>query len=48
MHFVAEVFAIFIDANLRIKGIQIGDHQIKIVHFAGELILELSQKTSQK
>ena len=31
---VAEVLAIFINANKRIKGIQIGDHEIKIVNFA--------------
>ena len=31
---VAEVLAIFIDADTRIKGIQIGDHEIKIVNFA--------------
>ena len=30
---MAEVLAIFIDADTRIKGIQIGDHEIKIVHF---------------
>ena len=26
---VAEVFAIFIDSNTRIKGVQIRDHEIK-------------------
>ena len=31
---VAEVLAIFIDGDARIKGIQIGDHEIKIVKFA--------------
>ena len=31
---MAEVLAIFIDADTRIKGIQIGDHEIKIVNFA--------------
>ena len=30
----AEVLASFINANKRIKGIQIGDHEIKIVNFA--------------
>ena len=30
----AEVLAVFIDADTRIKGIQIGDHEIKIVNFA--------------
>ena len=31
---LAEVLAIFIDANTRIEAIQIGDHEIKIVNFA--------------
>ena len=31
---VAEVFANFINADKRIKGIQIGDHEIKIANFA--------------
>ena len=31
---MAKVLAIFIDADTRIKGIQIGDHKIKIVNFA--------------
>ena len=26
---VAEVFAMFTDADIRIKGVQIGDHEIK-------------------
>ena len=30
---VAEVFADFINADKKIKGIQIGDHKIKIVIF---------------
>ena len=30
----ADILANFIDANKRIKGIQIGDHEIKIVNFA--------------
>ena len=29
----AEVLASFINANKRIKGIQIGDHEIKIANF---------------
>ena len=33
---VAEVLAIFIDADTRIKGIQIGDHEIEIVNFADD------------
>ena len=31
---LVEVLAIFIDADMRIKDIQIGDHDIKIVNFA--------------
>ena len=31
---VAEVFANFINADKRIKGIQIGDHEVKIANFA--------------
>ena len=31
---VAEVFANFINADKRIKGIQIGHHEIKIANFA--------------
>ena len=31
---VAEALAIFIDGDARIKGIQIGDHEIKTVNFA--------------
>ena len=31
---VGEVLLIFIYANTRIKGIQIGDHEIKIANFA--------------
>ena len=31
---VIEVLAILIDADWRIKGIQIGDHEIKTVNFA--------------
>ena len=31
---VVEVLAISTDADTRIKGIQIGDHEIKIINFA--------------
>ena len=31
---VAEVLAIFIDTDIRIIGIHLGDHEIKIVNFA--------------
>ena len=36
---VPYVFANFIDVDKRIKGIQIGDHEIKLVNFADEIIL---------
>ena len=38
---MAEVLGIFIDANMRIKGIQIGDHEIKIVNFAHDTTIFL-------
>ena len=38
---MAEVLAIFIDADTRIKGIQIGDHEIKIVNFADDTTIFL-------
>ena len=31
-----EVLAIFIDGDTRIKGIQIGDQEIKVVNFADD------------
>ena len=37
----AEVLANFIIADKRIKGIQIGDHDIKIVNFAGNTTIFL-------
>ena len=42
---VAYVFANFIDANKRIKGIQIGDHEIKLVNFADEITFFLADIT---
>ena len=36
-----EVLAIFIDADTRIKDIQIGDHEIKIVNFANDTTIFL-------
>ena len=33
---VAEVLAIFIDGDTRIKGIQIGDQEIKVVNFVDD------------
>ena len=35
----AEVFANFIDADKRIKGVQIGDHEIKLVNFADDITI---------
>ena len=37
----AKVLAVFIDADTRIKGIQIGDHEIKIVNFADDFLERL-------
>ena len=56
---VADVLAIFIDVDTRIKGIQIWDHEIKIVNFAYDTTIflqdfscltkiELNLKLSQK
>ena len=42
---VAYVFANFIDANKRIKGIQIGDHEIKLVNFANDIAFFLGDIT---
>ena len=33
---VTEVLAIFTDGDTRIKGIQIGDQEIKVVNFADD------------
>ena len=41
----AEVLASFINANKRIKGIQIGDHEIKIVNCADGTIVFLRNIT---
>ena len=43
---VAEVLAIFIDADTRIKGMQIGDHEIKIVNFADDNTIFLRDFTA--
>ena len=37
----AEVLAIFIDANKRIQGIQIGDQEIKLVNLADDISIFL-------
>ena len=42
---VAYVFANFTDADKRIKGIQIGDHEIKLVNFADEITFFLGDIT---
>ena len=36
------IFANFIDANKRIKGMQIGDHEIKLVNYADEITFFLA------
>ena len=41
----AEVLANLIDANKRIKGIQIGDHDIKILNFADNTTIFLRDIT---
>ena len=41
----AEVLANFINANNKIKGIQIGDHEIKIVYFADDTTIFLRDVT---
>ena len=45
VYYLAYVFASFIDANKRIKGIQIGDHEIKLVNFADEITFFLGDIT---
>ena len=42
---VAYVFANFIDTDKRIKGIQIGDHEIKLVNFTDEITIFLADIT---
>ena len=39
------VFANFIDADKRIKGMQIGNHEIKLVNFADEITFFLADTT---
>ena len=43
---VAEVLANLINADKRIKGIQIGDHEIKIVNFTDNTTIFLRDITS--
>ena len=42
---MAEVLARFVNANKRIKAIQIGDHEIKIVNFADDTTIFLRDIT---
>ena len=42
---VAYVFANFTDADKRIKGIQTGDHEIKLVNFPDEITFFLADTT---
>ena len=42
LYITAYVFANFIDTDKRIKGIQIGDHEIKLVNFADEITFFLA------
>ena len=42
---VAYVSDNFIDVDNRIKGMQIGDHEIKLVNFADEIIIFLGDIT---
>ena len=37
----AEVFANFIDADKRMKGVQIGDHEMKLVNFDDDMTIFL-------
>ena len=41
----AEVLANFIDADKRIKGLQTGDHEIKLVNFADDITMFLGDIT---
>ena len=41
----AEVLASFIDADKRIKGVQIGDHEIKLANFADDITIFLGDIT---
>ena len=42
---VSYIFANFIDADKRIKGIQTGDHEIKLVNFPDEITFFLADTT---
>ena len=41
----AEVLANFIDADKRMKGVQIGDHKMKLVNFADDITIFLGDIT---
>ena len=41
----AKALANFIDANKRMKGVQIGNHEIKLVNFADEITIFIGDIT---
>ena len=41
----AEVLANFIDADEKMKGVQTGDHEIKLVNFADDITIFLGDST---
>ena len=45
LYITAYVFANFINTDKRIKGIQIGDHEMKLVNFADEITFFLADIT---
>ena len=45
LYITAYVFANFTDTDKRIQGIQIGDHEMKLVNFADEITFFLSDIT---
>ena len=44
----AEVLANFIDANKRIKRVQIGDHEIKLVTFTDDITIYMKKILAQR
>ena len=44
----AEVLANFIDANKRIKRVQIGDHEIKLVTFTDDITIYMKMILAQR
>ena len=41
----AKALANFIDANKRMKGVQIGNHEIKLVNFADDITIFIGDTT---